>query len=108
MKIITCGNKLPRATAFSGDEEVQEYIEQALADDGVWYEIQINKGADVIDLLEHWVNDTSSTTLYVWLHPDRENLICSESTPQEIIKKMNDVVDEAEEHVAEWKSKRDG
>lgn len=105
MKIVT-GTKFPSATAFSGDEEVQEYIHQALAEDGTWFEQQTYSGADVIQFFTSLVKNTSNDTIYIWIHPERESFIYSFHTPKEIVEMMNDMVDEAEEQVDKWKKGR--
>lgn len=105
MKIIT-GTKYPSATAFSGDDEVQEYIEQALADEEYIYEMHSTSGADIINYFTEFVRDTSTETMYIWIHPLRDTFIWSYYTPQEIVKKMDDLVEEAEAQIEKWKAER--
>lgn len=102
MRLI--GVKFPKLSAFTDDEEVQEYIMEDLMTDGIWWDIPDEKNAYYF--LEDMAKVQTGDDIYIGIRHENDHISVSTIPPEELARKIDNLVDEAEAAIRKIRDRR--
>lgn len=102
MRLI--GVKFPKLSAFTDDDEVQEYIIEDLMERSIWWDIPDEKYA--YGLIEDIVKVQTGEDMYIGIRHENDYISVSTLSPEELVREINNLMDEAEAAVRKIRDRR--